>query len=99
MKKVTAGFLLACITSSAGAAQTQIEFGPYLNCIVVNDASFPILITRTDYVVTGALGPASSSFQCASGCIVPPGGTTKMTGPANDPRIVSATCSVVFRPN
>jgi hypothetical protein len=96
MRKMAGLAFFVFLNTSANAAQTQVEFGPYINCIVLNDASRPILVSRTDYAMTGTLGPASQSFQCMSGCIIPPGGTTKMSGPPNDPRITQASCNVVF---
>jgi hypothetical protein len=98
MKKLLASIPMVLVSLSAAAAQTSVEFGPYLNCVVINDASFPILIMRTNYSVTGAYGPAGQSLQCVSGCIIPPGGTAKMSGPPNDPNISNASCNVIFKP-
>jgi hypothetical protein len=96
MKELVGLAFLVFLITSANAVQTQVEFGPYINCVVLNDGSRPILVSRTDYAITGVLGPASQSFQCMSGCIIPPGGTIKMSGPANDSRITHASCNVVF---
>jgi hypothetical protein len=84
-------------TPAALAVETEIEFGQYINCKVINSSNRPIAIQQVVYGVDTSSGPAKSVHKCGSGCIVPPGGVTKMTGPRNSNAIDRGKCNVNFR--
>ncbi len=92
----TATFFTVQLKSVAAPVHTQIEFGRYINCIVVNHLTRPIRINYVTYQVTGYYGRASSQHVCVANCLVIPGGVNKMSGPANNPNITKGICNVNY---
>lgn len=96
MKKISILIVLFLLFNKAIAVETQVEFGPFINCIVFNDEDYDIKIKRTKYKVNGLQGPAQSNFVCRSNCYVPSYGSIKMSGPNNHPAITGASCKVYY---
>jgi hypothetical protein len=98
MKKLSFLSLLVLVyTPAAIAVETEIEFGQYINCKVINSSNRPIAIQQVVYGVTTSSGPLKSVYPCGSGCVVPARSTTKMTGPRNSSAIGRGKCNVNFR--
>jgi hypothetical protein len=98
MKKLSIlSFLILAYTPAALAVETEIEFGRYLNCKVINSSNRPIRIQQVIYGVDTNVGPIKKVYGCSTGCVVEAGGATKMTGPANSNAIGRGKCNVNFR--
>ena len=92
----TTSFLAFPIKAIASPVHSQIKFGSYINCVVVNHLNRPIRINFTHYYVTGYEGPASKTYTCANNCFLSPGGVATMSGPRNHHNITRGSCTVDY---
>ncbi len=90
-------FLMLAYTPAALAVETEIEFGEFINCKVINLSERPIRIQQVIYGVDTKFGPVKRVLNCGNGCVVEAGGTTKLTGPRNSNEIGRGRCNVNFR--
>lgn len=77
----------------------QINWGPYINCEVYNDMPFPVKITDYSYSIFYTNGGSElKAISCQFGCRMEPFTFKRLTGPANSPYIMDATCDAHVRP-
>jgi len=103
-KRVLAAVGLAAslfAVSSATAQPVQvignIEFGPYVNCLVTNLTNRPVMITGIQYNFNGSAGPGGYFVQCVVNCGLNPGASNRFSGQVNNGNIFNGTCVAAYR--
>jgi hypothetical protein len=77
----------------------NVEFGPYINCKVVNGYAYPVNIQSIVYRVEFTNGAIQDvPINCSFNCLLLSGNWNKFSGPSNSTAVRSASCIAFVSP-
>jgi hypothetical protein len=90
-------FAVSSATAQPVLVTSNIEFGPYVNCLVKNNSNRPVMITGIQYNFNGSAGPGGYFVQCVVNCGLNPGAWNRFSGQANNGYISEGSCVPNYR--
>lgn len=96
MKKIILSLLVFCSVNAFSYVDTMINWGPFLNCQVMNNTNFLVRINSVRYIMHTNFGTTFSDVICTNNCFLAPYRMNRFNGPINNRNIISANCLVNF---